>query len=387
LIEEARRETRRRHRQYWALAALVAFVGAALLILLEGGAASQTASPALSARSSLPAQAVSPKIAFISEACCGGYIGVVHVMNADGSGRRRLVRSTELGQEGGHAWAPDRRRIAIARNPSFPPTPGTPYISDSKIYVMNADGSEQRRLTSTADLEGSPAWSPDGRKIAFLRETDGVRVPYVVNADGSDERRLTSIGASSVAWSPDGSRILFERETRNSSEIYVVNADGTEPRRLTRISGGNFVPSGSPAWSPDGKRIAFVRNGQVWVMNADGSEQRRLTLEGAPNFNPSWSPDGRRIAFERGGRRQRTNYWPGSAGYEVHVMNADGSGQELLTRGGSGPGWSPDGRRIVFVSKRGGERDIWIMNADGSGQRNLTPDTGRRESQPLWPPK
>jgi TolB protein len=67
-------------------------------------------------------------------------------------------------------------------------------------------------------------------------------------------------------------------------------------------------------------------------------------------------------------------------------MNADGSGQQLLTRGGSGPHWSPDGRRIVFVSKRGGSRDIWIMSADGSGQRNLTPGAGRRESSPVWSP-
>jgi TolB protein len=370
LIEEARRETRRRHRQYWALAALVSFVGVVVLILLDGGAASQPASPALSARSSLPAQAVGPKIAYISEPQDGGYCGTVWVMNADGTGQRRLANGgvPGCGQEWGHAWSPDGR-IAI--------------VSNSGIYVFNADGSGERRLTSG----GTPAWSPDGREIAFVRETDGVHVAYVVNADGSDERRLTSIAADSLSWSPDGSQIVFTHGTRNSSEIYVVNADGGGQRRLTRITESNFVPFLSPAWSPDGKRIALVRSGQVWVMNAAGSGQRRLTLEGGPNFNPSWSPDGRRIVFERGGRRQRTNYSPGSAGYEVYVMNADGSAQQRLTRGGSGPRWSPDGRQIVYVSKRGGERDIWIMNADGGGQRNLTPGSGRRESSPLWPPK
>ena len=84
-------------------------------------------------------------------------------------------------------------------------------------------------------------------------------------------------------------------------------------------------------------------------MNADGSGSDRLTRNGAHNFNPAWSPDGQRIAFERG-RRQAHPTGSGAWGYEVYVMNADGSGQQRLTRGGSQPRWSPDGRKIAFVS-------------------------------------
>ena len=127
-----------------------------------------------------------------------------------------------------------------------------------------------------------------------------------------------------------------------------------------------------------------MRNGQVWVANAAGSGTAQADARGGA-LQSAWSPDGRRIAFERGGERQRTNYGPGSAGYEVHVMNADGSGQQLLTRGGSGPYWSPDGRKIAFVSKRDGNGDIHVMNADGSGRRNLTRGADR-ESQPVWSP-
>jgi TolB protein len=327
---------------------------------------------------------VRPKIAYISEPQGGGYCGTVWVMNPDGSGQRRLTNGgvAGCGQEWGHTWSPDGRQIA--------------FVSDG-IQVMNADGSGQRRLTSDTGFESNPAWSPDGRRIAFTGGRDGNAGIYVINADGTEQRLLMPAAASyfsSPAWSPNGEKIAFTIELPNapgaqtrSLEIYVMNADGSGQRRLTRITGSNFVPFASPAWSPDGKRITFVRNGQVWVMNAAGGGLRRLTRAGVPNFNPSWSPDGQRIAFERGGRRQRTNYWPGSAGYEIHVMNADGSDQQLLTRGGSGPRWSPDGRRLVFVSKRSGERDIWIMNADGRGQRNLTPSTGRRESSPLWTPK
>ena len=119
-------------------------------------------------------------------------------------------------------------------------------------------------------------------------------------------------------------------------------------------------------------------------MNADGSGQRRLTRNGGRNVAPAWSPDGRRIVFERRfGRRQSNGVRVRrSVGYEVHVMNADGSGQQRLTPRGSDlraglddqrrPGWSPDGRRIAFVSKRDGNDEVYVMNADGSGQRNLT---------------
>ena len=376
LIEEARQETRRRHRKYAAVAALVSFVGLGTLILLDRGAASQPASPALSALSSLPAQAASPKIAYISEPS-GGYCGTVYVMNADGSGQRRLANGGTPGcwWEWGHAWSPDGRIAIVSQVPEWT-SQGTTF---PEIHVFNADGSGERSLVRGI----SPSWSPDGRRIAFVRE-GGV---HIVNADGSQERRLTPLGAHGLSWSPDGTRILFAHETGhtigqgNTSEVYVVNADGSGQRRLTRIRRGYFA---DPAWSPDGRRIVFGHDWQLWVMNADGSGRRQLTLKGAHNFNPAWSPDGRRIAFARG-RRQSSSYHVGTPGREVHVMNADGSGQKLLTRGGSQPTWSPGGR-IAYVSDRAGSLDIWVMNADGSGQRNLTRGTGRRESQPVWSP-
>ena len=142
LIEEARRETRRRHRRYLAVAALVIFVGMVVLILLQSGSASTPASPATSALLNPAAHAGTSRIAFISEPPFGGYCGVVYVMNADGSGQRRLVNSTETcGQEWGHAWSPDGRRIAIVSNGGIT---GTPPFGKSQIYVLNADGSGQR---------------------------------------------------------------------------------------------------------------------------------------------------------------------------------------------------------------------------------------------------
>ena len=159
LIEEARRETRRRHRRYWALAALAAFVGAVILIILDGGAASQPTSSALAARSSLSAAAATPRIAFISEPPRGGRQapGRLYVVNADGSGKQMLTSA----KYSTPAWSPDGGKIAFG--------------DGNNVWVMNADGSEPLNLTPDPGADSDPVWSPDGRRIAFLRFRDTPR--------------------------------------------------------------------------------------------------------------------------------------------------------------------------------------------------------------------
>ncbi len=241
------------------------------------------------------------------------------------------------------------------------------------IYVMNVDGTGQANLTNSYDWR--PAWSPDGRRIAFYSFRDGNFEIYVVNADGTGQTRLTYNPAWDryPAWSPDGRRIAFVYGRGGNEEIYVMNADGTGQTRLTY----NSADAQWPTWSPDGQYIAFMSdlygNWEIHVINADGTGQTNLTKNPATDWNPAWSPDGQRIAFasDRDGN------------FEIYVMNADGTQTNLTNNPADDdtPTWSPDGQRIAFTSKRDGNREIYVMNADGTGQIRLT----NNQAWDMWP--
>lgn len=172
--------------------------------------------------------------------------------------------------------------------------PGTPaYLQEAwfEFYVMNTDGSQQKRITS--NRLNSPVhlfWSPDGRWIAFWQHGLGKRGIYIVNTDGSVQQRLTDNPDRDQfpCWSPDGKKIAFVRYY--GADIYVMNRDGSEQKNLTPTTRSAEFP----CWSPNGEKIAFVSNRdgnkEIYIMNPDGSEQQNLTKNPAPDMCPSWSP-------------------------------------------------------------------------------------------------
>jgi uncharacterized repeat protein (TIGR01451 family) len=297
----------------------------------------------------------------------------VAVVNGDGTGRRTLT--LDRASNYSPAWSPDGTRIAFVNDK---------YewgATRHRIYVMDSDGGNRRRLTYTAAADEfapesytDPVWSPDGTKIAFLSNLD-VQINqsrlYVMNANGTNITRLSNgLYAGRPTWSPDGTKLAFG----DAGVIKTVNADGTGE---TVISGAN---DSAPAWSPDGSQIAFVsyRNNydaEIYSMSPDGANQRRLTDSEGPDDSPSWSPSGAKIAFVRS---------PSYGDKDVYVMNADGSAQTNLTATPGAdfdPAWSPDGTKIAFASWRD-QAGVYVMNADGTAQTGLAADG----EKPAWQP-
>ena len=310
-------------------------------------------------------QSTTAKIAFASQRDSNNEI---YVMNADGTNQVRLTNNPSNDES--PTWSPDRSRIAFRSERD----------GNNEIYVMNADGTGQFRLTNNNAADNSPVWSPNGGKIAFRSERDGNFEIYVMNADGTNQTRLTNNNAvdNLPTWSPDSSKIAFTSERDGNVEIYVMNADGNNQTRLTN----NNVTDFFPAWSPNGSKIAFSseRDGniEIYVMNADGNNQTRLTNNSFRDNVPAWSPDSNKIAFssERDGN------------FEIYVMNADGNNQTRLTNNGAIdglPAWSPDGSKIAFYSDRDGNIEIYVMNTDGNNQLRLT-NNNAEDDELDWSP-
>ena len=258
------------------------------------------------------------------------------------------------------------------------------YSSEGDVYVINANGSERKRLTDNPAEDFDPVWSPDGTQIAFRTHRDGDEEVYLMNADGSAQRNLSNApnhGDYSPAWSPNGEWIAFMSGREGNNNIWVIRPDGSDLRQVTDVPGISEYPT----WSPDSNRIAFhctfgrvLANGtgdfEICVVNVDGTGLIQLTDTRGENKLPAWSPDGNKLAFQTNRDGWPTlpdyvplGYDPGQFGdEEVYLMNIDGSEQTNLTNNpredDSFPGWSRDGY-LVF-SRYG---CLMIVRGDGSG--------------------
>jgi Tol biopolymer transport system component len=270
-------------------------------------------------------------------------------------------------------WSPDSTRIVFSRGMS-----DIPDFFHQQIFIMNADGTGEAQLTfptmSPPESNADPAWLADGRILFTSTRDHNTNIYdteiYVMNADGTNQVRLTNHAGPDFnpASSPDGTKIVFARGT--PAHIWVMNADGSGPVELT---GGAAGENQWPVWSPDGTSIAFTsdRAGsgywQLYVMDADGTDVTQITVDAADSVTPSWSPDGEWLVYWR----DDCDTSGGSASpCELWVVKPDGSENTNLTDSADGldldPDWSPDGTRIAFMSVRGGNTDIYVLSLGGT---------------------
>ncbi len=260
---------------------------------------------------------------------------------------------------------------------------------DYAVFEMNANGEGQNRLTEaeTTDAASSasvffqvePDWSPDGKSIAFVSQRSGSFDLYVMAADGTGTRRLTSTeddNESSPTWSPEGDRIAFAR----GGDIYVMNADGSGAGRIS----DDTVEEAEPAWSPDERWITYVRREpgtpirEIWIMHPDGTGRRQLTQLQSASYSPAWSPDSARIAFSTNNRiSQYDIYW-------VTVANGKTTRVTVSEEDSFEPAWSPDGNSIAF-SENGAIQLASVATEGASSVQEIT-DPADNDSSPAWNP-
>jgi TolB protein len=292
--------------------------------------------------------------------------------------------------------------------------PGGTLANASEIYLMDADGTNARRLTDNQDADTLPAISPDGKRIVF--DSNRLRAPdqpvntqhvFLMNVDGSGQTLLTR--GSSASWSPDGRRIAFHASASGAaaptrvepgapatdSDIFVADVDDLLKHLATarNLTNSPATIDDDADWSPDGRRIVYTSRAsttkgsnavndpsvEIFVINADGSGSPvRLTNNDEEERAPAWSPDSTRILYVA--RK-------GGPDFEVCVMNADGTDVRQLTENAVGDltsSWSLDGREITFhrvVSP--GRFQLFTIGADGRGERQIT-DTRGLNGFPKW---
>jgi TolB protein len=249
---------------------------------------------------------------------------------------------------------------------------------DMQIVVMNLDGSVFGAVSTDGNGQGYPAWSPDGRLVAYEATPNGSarQEIYVADADGSGTVQLTAVpGRASfqAQWADGGNQIVFVRSDRayasTPQELWIMNADGSDQRML------NDGDSRGPVVSPDGTTVAFLFEGETHLMSIAGGDPVRLTDLDA--FPVSWSPDGTAIVVEAG--RDALAGGPFDQASDLWLVPIDGSSPIRLT---DAPGrdhnarWSPDGAWLVFTSTRDGSEDLFVMRSNGSEQTRLTTSDG-----------
>jgi TolB protein len=235
-------------------------------------------------------------------------------------------------------------------------------------------------LTNSSGDNDYAKWSPDWNKIVFRSSRDGNNEIYLMNADGSGEIRLTNDPAydSSPDWSPDGKQIVFSSDRTGEFGLYIMSIDGSDPHQIGNFYG--FMPS----WSPDGKKIAFSDGYDIFVVNVDGTSLINLTNAGLRDVSPQWSPDGTQIGFIGNLRGTDVFVMPGTGGAITRLTNST-SNQCCY----GGPSWRGDGKAIVYsdwVGPAWNNYEIFVFDIGSHLSTRITNISGSLEIFPSFTP-
>lgn len=288
----------------------------------------------------------------------------IYMMDVDRRVRYLLHKDTDIDSP---AWSPDGRYIAFV-------TQGGK--GKGCVCVIDLVTRQILTLKDMVRLQDDPVWSPDSRYVTFSAYEQNQRDIFMVDVRTGAETNLTSSTQRQdywPHWSPDGTQMIFMSYRITSPDtrpdIFVLTPDGSRVRSLIDSAGGDEWPQ----WSPDGSQIAFETdrdgNSEIYVLDVESGQVHNLTNSLGADYTPVWSPDSLQIAFAG------YNFGTARMGVELHIMDSDGQNLRQLTRQNASIRnihWSLDGRRLAFESVMDDDWDIYVINADGSGLERLS---------------
>jgi TolB protein len=304
-----------------------------------------------------PAIAATDQIAFMRD-------GKVWIITPEGAGERALTDTLPFKADRPINWMPDGRQILYWNH--------SPVGWD--IWAATTDGREHRNLTRVQSGGcRSPAPSPDVKRIAFLR--DDPPGLYLMDADGSNQRRLTDRGHRDFppSWSPDGKRLAYTAEEGDRLSLRCFD--------LTTQRDIRVAPGSSPSWSPDGKHLVFgdVRDGvsRLYLIAPNGTDEVRLTRGPGYAWAPAWSPEGGRIAYFTS-RDNQVDLWLFGVEQKTKRLLACVEGPW-----GAAASWSPDGKWLTFAAGPASRQVVYVVDVQGRGLSKLAAGGA---CYPVWQP-